>query len=203
MATAFCTRTIERALSLLDENDLTEEVLEIVEHQIELVYRELLCLELTRYLEDVETVELVRGALEELRSLSLPSTSGYEVNIQSDWESSMGRPRYNVQREQLEFLLQTKFTVPQIASLLNVSVRTIRRRMSDYQLSVGNLYSNLSDLELDEIVSRIQLQFGCCGNRQMMGHLWAQRIRVQQSRIRESQRRVDPEGSAMRRLTTI
>ena len=42
-----------------------------------------------------------------------------------------------------------------------------------------------------------------CGYRQMQGHLTAQGIRVQQGRVRESQRRVDPGGCIMRRLSSI
>ena len=49
----------------------------------------------------------------------------------------------------------------------------------------------------------IQSRFGLCGNRQMMGHLLTFGVRVQQERLRESQRRVDPGGCAMRRMVTI
>ena len=65
----------------------------------------------------------------------------------------VGRPRYYIPKSQLEFLLQSKFTVPQIASLLNVSVRTVRQRMDEYGLSV---HSNISDQDIDVIVRRIQ-----------------------------------------------
>ena len=61
----------------------------------------------------------------------------------------------------------------------------------------------VSDDQLDEIVAKIQQQFPLCGNRQMLGHLLARGLRVQQIRVREAQRRVDPEGSVMRRLRTI
>ena len=37
----------------------------------------------------------------------------------------------------------------------------------------------------------------------MQGHLLAQGVRVQQQRIRESQRRVDPGGVVLRQLTSI
>ena len=37
----------------------------------------------------------------------------------------------------------------------------------------------------------------------MQGHLLSRGLRVQQHRIRESQRRVDPAGSIMRQLKTI
>ena len=59
------------------------------------------------------------------------------------------------------------------------------------------------DEQLDEIVREIQHAFPTCGNTQMQGHLIFCRIRIQQHRIRESQRRVDPAGSVMRRLRII
>ena len=75
--------------------------------------------------------------------------------------------------------------------------------MEQYGHYVHNLYSTLSDDQLDSVVTRIQSRFGVCGNRQMMGHLLASGIRVQQDRVRESQRRVDPGGCAMRRMVAI
>ena len=52
-------------------------------------------------------------------------------------------------------------------------------------------------------VSEIQYMFPMCGNLQMLGHLHYRGLRVQQVRVRESLRRVDPEGSMIRRLCTI
>ena len=79
----------------------------------------------------------------------------------------------------------------------------MRRRLSEYGISISAQYSTVSDDQLDEIVAEIQQQFPLCGNRQMLGHLLARGLRVQQIRVREAQRRVDPEGSVMRRLRTI
>jgi len=75
--------------------------------------------------------------------------------------------------------------------------------MSEFNLSVISLYSELTDDQLDGIVEEIQLQFPTCGNKQMIGHLQSCGLRIHQHRVRESQRRVDPEGSVMRRLRTI
>ena len=114
-----------------------------------------------------------------------------------------GRPRFDIPFEQLDCLLQNHFTVPQIADLLSVSQRTIFRRMSEYGLSVSSQYANLTDDELDWLVINIQQEFPMCGNQQMQGHLLSQGFRVQQSRIRESQRRTCPEGTMMRRLRCL
>lgn len=117
--------------------------------------------------------------------------------------SNGGRPRFCIPYTQLVHLLGYRFTVPQIACMIGVSVRTIRRRMSEFGLSIRSVYSSISDAELDAVVGEIQHQFPTCGNRQMRGHLNARGIVVQQHRVREAQRRVDPDGSVLRRLVTI
>ena len=61
----------------------------------------------------------------------------------------------------------------------------------------------MSDCELDTQVAEIQSHFPMCGNRQMMGHLLARGHRLQQFRVREAQRRVDPQGSVFRRLRAL
>ena len=86
-------------------------------------------------------------------------------------------------------------------SLDIIYIRTVRRRMSMYNLSVRSYYSQMSDADLDAIVAEILLHFPTCGNRQMQG--LARGLRVQQYRVREAQRRVDPSGLMMCRLFSI
>ena len=87
--------------------------------------------------------------------------------------------------------------------MIGVSVSTVRRRMSYLGLLVRALYSDISDTELDEIVRCIHQQHPMCGNVQMQGHLLSRGYRIQQIRIRESMRRIDPTGTALRRLTVM
>ena len=54
---------------------------------------------------------------------------------------------------------------------------------------------------LTSFISEISRLFPMCGSKQMAGHLLARGFRIQQSRVREAQRRVDPEGVVMRQLT--
>lgn len=117
--------------------------------------------------------------------------------------SGIGRPKFIIPREQLQYLLAQRFTVPQMANVIGVSVRTIHRRLHDFNLSVTSTYSNLTDQLLDEIVGSIKHEFPLCGNKHMAGHLSSRGFRVQQHRIRESMRRVDPEGTIARHLSTI
>ncbi len=116
---------------------------------------------------------------------------------------SIGRPSFDIPRSQLDHLLNNRFTVPEIANLIGVSVSTIRRRMSIYQLSVRETYTQLGDDELDRMVSDAQLQFPSWGNRLMYSYILSCGVRVQFHRVREAQARIDPVGSFMRRLSHL
>ena len=109
-----------------------------------------------------------------------------------------GRPKFDIRKEQLEHLLQLHFSCPKIAMLLGVSIRTIRRRMTEYELSVSGLYSRISDSELQRIISDIRILFPDCGYRLMDGHLRRRGIRVTQARIRECMHFVDFDGTTLR-----
>ena len=87
--------------------------------------------------------------------------------------------------------------------VLGVSLSTIRRRMAEYQLCVSSLYSTITDHELDALVAQIKERFPNSGYRLMQAHVKHEGHRVTQVRIRESLRRVDPEGTALRWATSI
>ena len=117
--------------------------------------------------------------------------------------SGRGRPRFEISRYQLEYLLKLGMNCPTIAACLGVSVRTVRRRMSEFGLSVSALYAPLSNADLDSVVSDIKCVFPNCGYRMLSGHLRSRGIRVTQERVRESLHRVDPCGSVARWATAI
>ena len=172
--------------------------------QVEQVYRELVARELMRETSVPTAVYLIRDVLRVLEEIDENQEECIGERLSDEHTRiSFGRPKIHIPRSQLVNLLNYKFTVPQIAEFCGTSVRTIRRRMSEYDLYVRNRYSNVSDSELDCIVKDIQHMFPTCGNQQMLGHLASRGIIVQQSRVRESQRRVDPVGSAMRKLTIL
>lgn len=98
-------------------------------------------------------------------------------------------------------LLEHQFTVPQIATMLGVSVSTVQR-MTEFNFSVSATYATLTD-ERDSLVSDIQHIFLNRENRQMEGQLLARGFRIQRHCIREAQRRIDPEGSVLRRLDAL
>ena len=143
---------------------------------LELVYRDILAQEIISSVpSDLNRACLmVQNSLLYLSSMrdSQYATSSQSPNIfPLQTSDGMGRPRYLISYEQLRFLVENHFSVPQIANMLHVSVRTIFRRMSTFSLSIRSQYSRINDQELDFIVSEIQREFPNCGNRQMHGHL--------------------------------
>ena len=118
-------------------------------------------------------------------------------------EHSIGRPKFNITREQIQHLLELHFSCPKIACLIGVSLRTIRRRMAEYELSVSNFYANISDEELERQVNEIRVIYPNCGYRMMDGHLRQRGIRITQSRIRNTMHKVDPDGVVQRWRDTI
>ena len=197
-------------LSSLREGEVTLEQADGYLWRLEVLHRELVAMDAFGLLETsgpgAEVLRCVgeahRRMAEVVEELQLTSGLDEEHHDQPyvTLSGAVGRPRFEIPRAQLEFLLQAGFSVPQIAHLICVSISTVRRRMTRYALSVRSMYSSLTDDQLDSLVSEIQGQFPNAGNRQMYGLLSSRGVRVQFHRIRESQSRVDPEGSFMRRL---
>ena len=144
----WCRVVLQRTLAdraLLGTETVSMEVLEVLENQLKLLYRELACLEVLGNLSGEQMISLrcTGQALDEIQNLlstaDEPIISRYVVTA-TEFSGCIGRPRYDIPRSQLEYLLQNRFTVPQISSLLCVSVRTVRRRMEEYDLSVRIFY---------------------------------------------------------------
>ena len=78
--------------------------------------------------------------------------------------SIIGRPSLIVEEDKLRFFVDKGFKVADIATLFGVSKRTIERRLSLYHLSTRS-YTNISDTDLDDIVSGISGTFPKCGEK--------------------------------------
>ena len=67
-----------------------------------------------------------------------------------------GRPKIVIERERLVFLQQCGFKIKDIATILGCSRCTVERRINEYNIPHrSDLYSSISDAELDEKVSSI------------------------------------------------
>lgn len=188
-----------------EDDDVTRGLLDVALLKSELAYRELLAQDIVVGLTANQQLacEQIRVAMIELYKIRDRgcTTPNYVPPVTEN--GHVGRPKFDFPREQLEVLIENHFTVPQMASMLGVSVSTVRRRMSEYNLTIRSCYTQLTDHELDRIVQEIHHNFPTCGNRQLQGYLLARGLRVQQHRIRDAHRHVDPEGSVMRRLQAM
>ena len=115
---------------------------------------------------------------------------------------AVGRPSYDISKEQLEALLDVGFNVGQIAEMLQVGKRTIERRMSQFRVSARS-FSDISKDDLDSVVREIKLFYPNLGSKSLVGHLASRNIKVPRARIRDSLWRVDPLGVAARKCQSI
>ena len=123
-------------------------------------------------------------------------SSAYNAPVHN---STAGRPRCEITFDQLSFLVGENFNRGRIADCLGVSVSTVRRRLRDNGIWIGESYSSISDLELDRLIINIRSHFPRIGCRQMRAMLEANHgVRVQRYRVRMAMRRVDPAGAAIR-----
>uniref|UniRef100_A0AAZ1Y4I5 Integrase core domain-containing protein n=1 Tax=Oreochromis aureus TaxID=47969 RepID=A0AAZ1Y4I5_OREAU len=159
---------------------------------------------LLRSLSDqVEIPQSILNALIELSTvLSMEDVNEQTPSQVSVSEGKLGRPNYNVSPVQLQILTEMFLSITQIAKLLGISVRTVKRRLHEYGISIKQCYSTTSDEELDNLVSSIKTRTPHVGYRMMKGMLQAMGHHVQWKRVYSSMHRVDSAGifSRMTRL---
>ena len=103
----------------------------------------------------------------------------------------VGRPRLSVNIDAAEFLRNCGYTWDQVANAMQVSRTTLWRRLRE----AGNemtKYTDLSDDELDTIISQLQRENPNCGQQMMCGYLRGRGIHIQRQRLRSSIIRTDP-----------
>ena len=99
----------------------------------------------------LESFSSTLALLESLQDMEVESQSESYVtctyaNYNPPSGTGRGRPKLNITCEQLEYLLSMNFMNFTCSDMIGVSLRTVRRRMSDYGLSVKSLYSNINFL---------------------------------------------------------
>ena len=144
-----------------------------------------LCNVVVRYVDHIPSGEAVLNLMHEAAVLAT---------------GQQGRPRYFISKDKLQFLLNMRFRSGEISSMLCVSESTVKRRIREFESFVRPRYSDISDDDLDHIVERIMREFPKSGYNRMTGLLQNAGHRIQQSRIRECMRRVNPDGVLLRAL---
>jgi hypothetical protein len=116
-------------------------------------------------------------------------------------KDSAGRPAFEIKRETLKLFMRYGFSLVKIAEMLGVSAKTISRRIQEFGLKEEvPKYTDITNDDLDKLVSDIYGEFPNCGIRRMKGFLTARGINLQWERVRSSLWRVDPEGIILRSM---
>ena len=198
--------TLVRDIDGCVQNGLTTNALDAISTQADHLLRGLAALSMINPAIHPQ-VTAMQGVVTSLNNvlLSLAGTEGANSILEPriSFESTRGRPRVVITKEMLEYFMERGFTATQIAALLQVSLSTVRRRMSEYGLYIRNQYSRITDAELDRFVTLVIHEHPHWGYRMVQGHLLSIGHRIQQSRARECMLRLDPEGVVSRWLTTI
>lgn len=112
--------------------------------------------------------------------------------------SDMRSMKFDISKNVLESLLDHGFKCDEIASILNVSTRTVYRRLEMYGLTSQN-FSDITDDSLDQYVDEIYQVHQNCGEVMLQGLLIQHNVRVTRQRLRDAIHRVDPRGVIDRR----
>ena len=79
-----------------------------------------------------QLVGLVRDAKDLLEVLVQQNTSSRSYRVGQVSHGGRGRPKFDVSREQLEFLLERGFSVRDVAQRLGLSLRETERRLQEF-----------------------------------------------------------------------
>ena len=98
-------------------------------------------------------------------------------------QQAKGRPRLDVDRQQLEFLRSLAFSWKEIANVLGASIKTLQRRAQEWGIPS---YTNITDTDLADAVREFKNRFPHAGEAVVKGHLESIGIHVQRERMRQA-----------------
>ena len=125
------------------------------------------------------------------------ASSCYMVPLQQS-TNRRGRPRFSIDREQLEYLRSLSFTWVDISNLLGVSRMTVYRRRVEFGLVGDDGATNVDDGTLTRIIGEIRTDLPEVGETMIMGRLRSLGLHIPRQRVCESLRTVDPLNVALR-----
>lgn len=115
---------------------------------------------------------------------------------------SIGRPRFDISRDQLEYLSSMSFTWTRIASMLGVSRMTIYRRRVEYGIPSRPGHA-LSDDDLEIVLHRVSAEQPAMGETMMWGRLKSMGFHVTRRQLRHVLTEIDPLQRALRWNTQL
>lgn len=142
--------------------------------------------------------EITRDLAKPLRDPRVAIFTNFS-NVKQSSVAGPGRPKFKIPEEQLVYFRNLGYTWTDISSMLLISRWTVARRVKEYGIEHVTGFSNITDDELDNKIRQLQVLHGkVMGRSLILGHLSAQGLRVQVSRVRKALVRLDPGTSRIR-----
>ncbi|KXJ20777.1 hypothetical protein AC249_AIPGENE402 [Exaiptasia diaphana] len=105
-------------------------------------------------------VDILRNATQELEIIN-DDREGAPLQALPVFTGRRGKPKINIPKEHLEFFIERRFNVSNIAKILGVSKRTVERRMHELNIRIRSSYSTISDEALVETIKSILSYENC------------------------------------------
>lgn len=130
------------------------------------------------------------------------------LDPQQERSGRPGRPKITINKQQILFLRELRFTWSKIAAMYGISRKTlynIRQRMGMREESDGDhtQFTSISDADLQEQMQAVKLIMPDAGQSMIRGVLLACGLNVPLSRLQECISVVDPINTALRWATPI
>ncbi|KAF7318562.1 Integrase catalytic domain-containing protein [Mycena chlorophos] len=125
------------------------------------------------------------------------------IPVQNQPSGQRGRPRKIIDRDWLADAVSShrNISLKTISKHLKIDPKTLRASLRSHGLD--RRFSELTDEDLDTLTREFKQDKPSSGLRYLIGHLRRRGIKVQRERVRQSLRRVDGLGLAMRSRRTI
>ena len=123
------------------------------------------------------------------------NSGAYRVSIVPS--ASPGRPKFQITREQIEYLRSLSFPWCEIASILGISRMTLYQHRRSFGL-VDEPRQTLSDDQLTLTVSQLREQLPVIGETIAIGRLRSLGFHITRERVRQSLRSTDPINTTLR-----
>ncbi|KAJ7382968.1 hypothetical protein OS493_031745 [Desmophyllum pertusum] len=130
--------------------------------------------------------------------LTVGSAAACDEAFRPHTSRKQGRPTKGISKDRLQGLLNLKLPVSRIAKAMQVSRPLVYKAIAENNLD-GSRYSNVSESELQQAVASVKNNHPNAGEVMLQGHLRAQGIHVQRSRMREAILALDPSVTARKR----
>ena len=105
-----------------------------------------------------------------------------------------GRPKYEIDEDQVMFLRSKHFTWKKIAQMFGICDRTLRRKREEFSARTEN-FSDISEVDLCEVIESIRVLTPNIGQSRLLGALRCRGFRIQRWRVRHCLRKLDPVGT--------